>query len=95
MIHGKTDTGISVVLFMSHPQNREHPEPMRIYPVSSKDVYFQFCPIRHKEWELLPGKQYQQKYRILVYSGTITPETAERYWQDFANPPEVKVEIIK
>jgi hypothetical protein len=68
---------------------------MRIWPVSNRDVFFQFCPIRLKAWKLLPGNQYLLNYRMLVYSGIITPEIAERYWQDYANPPEVIIELIK
>ena len=94
MIHGEGTKGISGILFMSHPKNREHPEPMRIWPVQDKYVYFQFCPIRHKEWEILPGNKYTLTYRILIYSGTITPEFAERLWRDFAYPPTIKFERI-
>jgi hypothetical protein len=92
MVYGETKGGISGILFMSHPQNREHPEPMRIWPVDSKDVFFEFCPIRHKKWEILPEEKYMLTYRMLVYTGTITAEVAERYWQDFAYPPVIKIE---
>jgi hypothetical protein len=94
MIHGEGKNGISGILFMSHPKNREHPEPMRIWPVQKKYVYFQFCPIRHKEWEILPGNQYSLSYRMMVYTGILTTEMAERVWQDFAYPPSIKVERI-
>jgi len=29
---------------------------------------------------------------MLVYTGTITTEVAERLWQDFAYPPEITIE---
>lgn len=87
--------GSSGILFLSHPSNREHPEPMRVWPVNSNggrgDVFFEFCPIRHKSWELKPGHIYSQKYRMLVYDGKIVPETAERMWNDFAYPPIVRI----
>ena len=83
----------SGVVFFSHPSNREYPEPMRVWPEDANngrgDVYFEFCPIRHKEWILYPGKIYRLKYRVLVYDGLIKRDDAERLWNDFANPPSV------
>lgn len=95
-INGETDaSGRSGVLFMSHPANREHPEPMRVWPLDSNngrgDVFFEFCPIRHNSWNLLPGKDYVLKYRMLVYDGEIRAEEAERYWNDFAHPPVINL----
>lgn len=90
-VFGSTARGPAGVLFMSHPDNHEHPEPMRIWPEG--EVFFNFCPIQKADWILEPGNDYILRYRLYVYSGKITPETAERFWQDFAHPPEVKLEI--
>jgi hypothetical protein len=85
----------SGIVFFSHPANREHPEPMRVWPENMNnnrgDVYFEFCPIRYKEWVLNPGRVYRLKYRILVYDGKIDKEVADRLWNDFAYPPVVKI----
>lgn len=86
--------GTSGILFMSHPANREFPEPMRVWPENMNgdgDLFFEFCPIRDKSWELKPGNEYVLKYRMLVYDGKIDPQTAERIWNDFSNPPVVTV----
>jgi len=91
------NNGQSGIVFFSHPSNREHPEPMRVWPENMNnrgDVYFEFCPIRYKEWKLNPGVVYRLKYRMLVYDGKINKETADRIWNDFAYPPVTKV-IIK
>ena len=88
------NNGQSGIVFFSHPSNREHPEPMRVWPENMNnrgDVYFEFCPIRYKEWKLNPGIVYRLKYRMLVYDGKINKETADRLWNDFAYPPLVKV----
>jgi hypothetical protein len=93
MFEGKGESGI---VFFSHPANREHPEPMRVWPVDQNgrgDVYFEFCPIRHKEWILEPGNVYTLKYRMLVYDGRVDKATAERIWTDFAMPPIVKAVV--
>lgn len=92
-VSGATALGRSGVLFLSYPANREHPEPMRVWPEDANggrgDLFFEFCPIRHKSWKLVPGQDYVLKYRMVVYDGEMSPQTAERYWNDFAVPPRV------
>ncbi len=80
--------GRSGILFMSHPDNQAHPEPMRMWPPDQNEgkanVFFEFCPIRHQEWVLEQGKDYTLKYRMVVFDGKIAPEEAEEYWQSFS-----------
>ena len=97
IIEGESATpeGHSGILFMSYPANRMHPEPMRVWPEDQNgrgDVYFEFCPIRHKDWKLEKGNDYTLKYRLVVFDGKMTPEEAENYWQAFANPPQIVIE---
>jgi len=81
------DEGRSGILFLSHPENQAHPEPMRMWPPNSnngkENVFFEFCPIRHQPWVLEQGKEYVLRYRMVVFDGTITTETAENYWNNF------------
>jgi hypothetical protein len=95
MIVGETGKDhTSGIIFMSHPSNRAHPEPMRVWPEDANggrgDVFFEFCPIRHKAWILFPGNEYVLKYRLVVFDGTISSETAEKLWRNYANPPRIK-----
>lgn len=87
--------GTNGILFMSHPKNRMHPEPMRIWPVDGNngrgDMFFEFCPIRHKEWRIEPDKDYKLNYRMVVFDGELKAEEAEAYWQAFANPPKAQI----
>lgn len=80
--------GRSGILYLSHPDNREHPEPMRVWPEDQYDrksnVFVEFCPIRHKEWKLEAGKDYILKYRLVVFDGAMSNEEAEEYWQAFS-----------
>ena len=95
MFPGKGESGI---VFLSHPSNREHPEPMRVWPPdqnSRGDVFFEFCPIRFNEWKLKPGIVYCQKYRLLVYDGRVDKTVSERIWNDFAFPPAVTIVKVK
>lgn len=87
--------GTSGILFMSHPSNHEFPEPMRVWPEDTNghgDLFFEFCPIRNRSWELKPGNDYVLRYRMLVYDGKIDSRIAERIWSDFANPAIVNIE---
>jgi hypothetical protein len=87
--------GTEGILFMSHPENRAHPEPMRVWPIDANggrgDMFFEFCPIRHKEWQIEPNKDYELKYRMVVFDGELNADEAEAYWQAFANPPEAQI----
>lgn len=86
--------GTNGILFLSNPNNRMHPEPMRVWPIDGNggrgDMFFEFCPIRHEEWQIEPNKSYELKYRMIVFEGTLSKEEAEAYWQSFANPLELK-----
>ncbi len=90
------DGSHSGMVFMSHPSNREHPEPMRVWPLNANqgrgDLFFEFCPIRHQKWDILPGKDYKMHYRILIFDGNLPAEIAEAAWQSFARPlPVIRV----
>lgn len=85
--------GTNGILFLSNPKNRMHPEPMRVWPIDGNggrgDMFFEFCPIRHVEWQIEPNKEYELKYRMVVFDGEMTKEEAEAYWKSFANTPQV------
>ncbi len=85
--------GRSGILFLSHPSNRMHPEPMRVWPPDANngrgDMYFEFCPIRNESWKLEPLKNYTLKYRMIVFDGKMSAEEAEKYWTGFSVSPQV------
>jgi len=92
-VFGNIDNSTSGILFLCHPDNFEFPQPMRIWPEDANngkgDMFFQFCPIRHKDWYLVANEKYSQQYRMIVYDGEIAMEQAEKLWQDYANPPKI------
>lgn len=87
--------GTSGILFMSHPENRSHPEPMRVWPIDGNggrgDMFFEFCPIRHEEWQIEPNRNYKLEYRMVVFDGELSAKEAEAYWQAFANKAEIEI----
>lgn len=90
IVEGESNAGSgrSGILFLSHPDNKSHPEPMRVWPEDDQggkgNVFLGFCPIRHESWEILPGKKYTLKYRIVVFDGELSANEAEKYWKEFA-----------
>lgn len=70
------------VTIMSHPENHEHPEPMRVWPEGK--VFFNFAPVQAGDWQLEPGREYTFRYRFYVHEGLLDVSAAERYWRDFA-----------
>jgi hypothetical protein len=94
-ITGDTKSGRSGLLFLGHPDNYNFPEPLRIWDENANggrgDAFINFAPTKNKDWELLPGKDYTLRYRVLAYEGEMTAERANRLWNDFAYPPSVTV----
>lgn len=94
-VSGASDLGNSGILFMTHPQNYNFPEQLRIWPTGmnegKENVYFNFNPAQEQDWVLYPGKAYTLNYRMLVYDGELSEEMMEKYWQDYAHPPKVKI----
>jgi hypothetical protein len=91
----ETEAGRSGILFMGFPDNKEFPEPMRVWPIDANggrgDMFFEFCPIRHMAWKIESNKEYGLNYRMLIFDGVMTAEKAEIHWQGFANPPKATI----
>ncbi len=89
-----TQAGTSGILIMTHPANYNYPEHLRIWPTGMNrgraNVYVNFNPAQDRDWQLEPGRAYALQYRMLVYDGKINEHVANRYWLDFAEPPEVE-----
>jgi hypothetical protein len=94
-ITGDTKTGRSGLLFLGHPDNYNSPEPLRIWDENANggrgDAFINFAPTKNKDWELRAGENYTLRYRVLAYEGEMTPERANRLWNDFAHPPAITV----
>ncbi|MDR2774530.1 MAG: PmoA family protein [Tannerella sp.] len=93
--NGTAGGNLSGILFLGYPTNYNYPEPVRVWPESENEIFMNVCPFKTKPWQLDAGKDYTLRYRIAVYSGEMTADRAERYWQDFANPPAVSVKKIR
>lgn len=77
------------VLFLSHPDNYNFPEPVRIWPTDANggrgDQFFNFSPTKNMDWVLASGKTYNLQYRLVVFDGSLSAGEAEQLWQSYAN----------
>jgi hypothetical protein len=92
-LSGSIDGQWEGVTIMSNPNNFRHPEPMRIIP-DANYAYFVYCPSVLGEWEMKPGEDHVFRYRLYMHEGKASVEDNERLWQDYAEPPEVKITLI-
>lgn len=94
-ITGASETGHAGLLLMASPQNYNSPEPLRIWNEEANggrgDAFINFSPTKNTDWQLEPNHTYCLRYRLYAYDSEMTPQRAEQLWQDFANPPTIKV----
>jgi len=93
VVDGKTNSGNSGIFFMGNPDNYNHPEPLRVWPSDANqgngDVFINFSPTRNTSWNLQAHDTYVLKYRMLVFSGEMETNEAEKIWNDYANSPRI------
>ncbi|MCL4637798.1 MAG: PmoA family protein [Olivibacter sp.] len=84
---GDLDGSSAGLLFLSSPENYNHPEPIRVWPEQENkgrgDVFVNFSPTKNKDWVLVPGKKYILRYRLIVFDGEMEPTEAEKFWEKF------------
>lgn len=74
------------MVLMSHPDNHNHPEPLRLWAADKGNqgqLYINISPTKFEDWLLEPGKTYVLKYRLLVFNGTFGKEEAEKAWVEY------------
>jgi len=93
--YGKIGDEWEGVTFFSNPKNFRHPEPMRLWPEPDNYIFFNFAPSQLGAWEMKPGEDHVFRYRWYVHEGKPDVAQIERIWNDYANPPQVKVESAR
>jgi hypothetical protein len=87
-LSGMVDGRVGGVTVLDHPGNFRFPQPIRLHP---NKPYFCFAPMVLGEFELEPGKPYVSRYRLIVHDGPPDPKVIERLWDDYADPPRVRI----
>jgi hypothetical protein len=77
--------GIAVLI---HPENFRFPQGLRLNP---KNPQLCVAPSQDGDWEILPGKPFVSRYRVIVADRPADAATIEAQWNDYATPPTVEV----
>ncbi|MDE2827245.1 MAG: PmoA family protein [Bacteroidota bacterium] len=77
--------GIAV---LSHPDNHESPQPMRIHPT---EPFFNFAPTQAGQFEITSDEHTIWKYRFVTYDGAYDQDLLDALWEDYANPLTVHI----
>ncbi len=78
-------TGIAVLM---HPSNFRFPQPLRLNP---KNPQICVAPSQDGDWEIVPGKPYVSRYRIVIADGKADAAFLEKLWADYAEPAVAEV----
>jgi len=82
-MYGSTESGMSTVVIMNHPNTHDAPQRMRIWPNEANHVFFNYVPAQEHAWEIAPSETVQLSYRVLVFDGRPSPETIEKFWEAY------------
>ncbi len=80
-VGGKVDGKTCGITFLAHPANFRFPQPIRAHP---EEPFLCFAPQQLGDMEILPGKEYISRYRMIVADGEPDAKLAEKWWNDYA-----------
>ncbi len=76
------------IVVLIHPDNFRFPQALRLNP---KNPQLCVAPSQDGDWEIVPGKPYISRYRLLVTEAAPAAEEFERQWNDYAHPPVARL----
>ena len=89
-IGGPLNGSTAGIAILSHPKNFRAPQPMRIHPT---EPFFNFAPQQAGDMAIEPRKTYTSRYRYIAFEGEPEAKEIERWWQDYAYPPQITVSL--
>lgn len=78
------------IVVLNHPENFRSPTPLRLHP---DDPYFNYAPSQLGRFEIKPGEKFVIRYRYVVADGAADKTQLDRLWGDYADPPQVSLEL--
>ena len=87
-LSGEVDGKVGGLTILDHPANFRFPQPVRLHP---NKPYLSFAPEVLGEFEIVPGRKYVSRYRLIVHDGRPDLALIERLWNDYAEPPRVRI----
>ena len=88
-VGGLVDGKRAGTAILNHPDNFRAPQPMRTHPT---EPFFCYAPSQLGDWSIKPGDNYVARHRFVVHDGAPDPADLHRIWNDYASPPNVRVE---
>ena len=79
---GPTDHGDATLAILCHPENRDAPQRMRVWPTGK--VFFNYVPIQETGWELKPDEPSTMRYRIVISNGKANAEQLNGFWNAYS-----------
>ncbi len=79
ILQGELGNSKGGAVLLGHPENKNHPEPIRVWPEGN--LFITMFPTKFADWKLEAGNKYTLKYRMVVFDGEFTSEMAEEEWQ--------------
>ncbi|AMY09710.1 hypothetical protein LuPra_02934 [Luteitalea pratensis] len=86
---GDVDGQRAGIAMLSHPDNVQSPQPMRIHPT---EPFFNFAPQQAGPLTIRPGEVFRMRYRFVVMDGPPDATLLDAMWQDYALPVRARVE---
>ena len=86
---GDVDGQRAGLAMLSHPDNVQSPQPMRIHPT---EPFFNFAPQQAGPFAIRPGEVFRMRYRFVVMDGPPDATLLDAMWQDYALPVRARVE---
>ncbi len=80
-VGGKVDGETCGVTFVCHPSNFRAPQPIRAHP---EEPFFCYAPQQGGAMDLVPGKPYVARYRMIIADGEPDARAAAKWAEDFA-----------
>ncbi len=79
---GPTDKGDATLAILCHPENRDAPQRMRVWPDGK--VFFNYVPIQETGWELKPDEPSNMRYRVVISDGKADAGKLNDFWSAYA-----------
>jgi hypothetical protein len=80
-IGGKVEGETCGLTILCHPSNFRAPQPIRAHP---EEPFFCYAPQQGGAMEIVPGKPYVARYRLIVADGEPDPKAAARWAAEYA-----------
>jgi len=80
-VGGKVDGETCGIAILCHPGNFRAPQPIRAHP---SEPFFCFAPQQAGAMEIVPGKPYTMRYRIIVADGEPDAAEAKKWAEAYA-----------